>query len=205
MARRSPTVAITAEGTRRTQAERSAAMRARLLDATIASLAELGWARTTTTEVVRRAGVSRGAQVHHFPTKDDLVVAAIDHLFTRRQAEFREAFGELPDDERTADRAVDLLWQTVQGATFRAWLEVIVAARTDDRLHAALEPVEHRFHEDVERTFLELFPGAPTIAVRFAFTVLDGLAVEQIGCTRHDADEMLGVLKFLATTIGDMA
>ena len=189
---------------RRTQAERSAATQARLLDATLDCLADVGWARTTTTEVVRRAGVSRGAQVHHFPTKDDLVVAAIAHLFERRQQEFRDAFAELPSGERTADRGVDLLWETVQGATFRVWLEVVVAARTDERLRAALEPVEHEFHESVERMFLEFFPGAPTVAIRFAFTVLDGLAVEQLGGARTDADEMLGVLKYLATTIGGM-
>lgn len=187
---------------RRTQAERSAATQARLLDATIDCLAELGWARTTTTEVVRRAGVSRGAQVHHFPTKDDLVVAAVDHLFVRRTAEFRAAFVGLPPEERTADRAVDLLWDIFQGPTFAAWLEVVVAARTDERLRAALTPVEHRFHDNVERTFLELFPGADPLAARFAFTVLDGLALDRIGCPDDDADQILGVLKFLATTIG---
>ena len=187
---------------RRTQAERSAATQARLLDAAVECLAELGWARTTTTEVVRRAGVSRGAQVHHFPTKDDLVVAAIEHLFERRTAEFRATFDGLPPEHRTADRAVDLLWEIVQGPCFAAWLEVVVAARTDDRLRAALEPVEHRFHENVERTFLELFPGADPLAARFAFTVLDGLALDQIGCPDRDAEQILGVLKFLATTIG---
>jgi AcrR family transcriptional regulator len=187
---------------RRTQAERSAAMRARLLDAAVECLAELGWARTTTTEVVRRAGVSRGAQVHHFPTKDDLVVAAVDHLFDRRQAEFRAAFDDLPAEERTADRAIDLLWQIFQGPTFAAWLEVVVAARTDERLRSALTPVERRFHEGVERTFLELFPGADVLAARFAFTVLDGVALDRIGCPDHDAEAILGVLKFLATTIG---
>jgi AcrR family transcriptional regulator len=186
---------------RRTQAERSAATQARLLDATLETLAELGWARTSTTEVVRRAGVSRGAQVHHFPTKDDLVVAAIEHLFERRQAEFRAAFDGLPPDQRTADRAVDLLWEIYQGPTFTAWLEVVVAARTDERLRAALTPIEHRFHQGVEATFLDLFPGADPIGARFAFTVLDGLALDQIGCPDRDADEILGVLKFLATMI----
>jgi AcrR family transcriptional regulator len=186
----------------RTQAERSAATQARLLDATLDCLADVGWARTTTTEVVRRAGVSRGAQVHHFPTKHDLVVAAIDHLFERRQIEFRDAFDRLPPTRRTADAAIDLLWQTVQGATFAAWLEVVVAARTDERLREAMEPIEQRFQDGVEKTFVELFPDAPTIAVWFAFTVLDGLAVGQIGCPRHDADEMLGVLKLMASTLG---
>ena len=73
---------------RRTNAERSAATQARLLDATIESLVELGWAATSTTEVVRRAGVSRGAQVHHFPTKEDLVLAALDYLLERRLRAF---------------------------------------------------------------------------------------------------------------------
>ena len=76
------------------------------------------------------------------------------------------------------------------------------AARTDDRLRAALEPVEHNFHLSVEKTFLELFPGADPLAARFAFTVLDGLALDQIGCPDHDAEQILGVLKFLATTVG---
>src|SRR5580765_2376049 len=81
---------------RRTQAERSAATRARLLDATIECVLDLGYARTTTIEIARRAGLSRGAQLHHFPTKIELVTAAIEHLFTRRHQEFLEAFDRLP-------------------------------------------------------------------------------------------------------------
>src|SRR5205085_9670279 len=77
--------------TRRTQAERRAETRGRLLDATLECLAELGYAGTTTTEVVRRAGLSRGAQVHDFPTKAELVVAAVEHLFQRRHDDFRSA------------------------------------------------------------------------------------------------------------------
>ena len=63
---------------RRTHAERSATTRTALLDATIECLAELGYSGTTTAEVVRRAGLSRGAQVHHFPTKALLIAAALD-------------------------------------------------------------------------------------------------------------------------------
>src|SRR5205823_12845827 len=81
---------------RRAQAERRAETRGRLLDATLECLAELGYAGTTATEVVRRAGLSRGAQVHHFPTKAELVVAAVEHLFQRRHEEFRQAFADLP-------------------------------------------------------------------------------------------------------------
>ena len=62
------------------QEERTRAMRARLLEATIECLVERGWAGTSTTVVSQRAGVSRGAQLHHFPTKNALVLAAVEHL-----------------------------------------------------------------------------------------------------------------------------
>ena len=62
---------------RRTQAERTAETTAKLLDATADCLVERGYAGTSTVEVCRRAGVSRGALVHHFPSKDDLVAAAV--------------------------------------------------------------------------------------------------------------------------------
>src|SRR5277367_4995704 len=80
---------------RRTQRERSEAMRGRLLEATIDCLYELGYSRTTTIEVAARAGVSRGAQLHHFPTKKRLVTIAVRHLLSKRIEEFRLAFSDL--------------------------------------------------------------------------------------------------------------
>ena len=68
--------------TRTPQAERTAATRLRLMEATVDCLVELGWAGTTTTIVSERAGVSRGAQLHHFPTKQDLVVSAVAYLIS---------------------------------------------------------------------------------------------------------------------------
>src|ERR1700739_4698659 len=76
---------------RRTQAERSAAMRTRLLDATVECLVSHGYSGTTTARVAEMAGVTRGAQVHHFRSKEDLVVAAIEHLAQQRaQSAIRE-------------------------------------------------------------------------------------------------------------------
>src|SRR5712664_3809714 len=99
---------MTAVAHRRTQEERSAATRGRLLDATLECLSELGYARTTTTEIAERGGVSRGAQLHHFPTKSELVTEAMGHLFDRRDQEFRDAFVRLPDDAERGPTAVDL-------------------------------------------------------------------------------------------------
>ena len=80
-----PTKPVAAAVTRTPQAERTRATRLRLMEATVECLVELGWAGTTTTIVSERAGVSRGAQLHHFPTKQDLVVSAVAYLMDRRR------------------------------------------------------------------------------------------------------------------------
>ena len=125
---------------RRTQEARSAETRARLLDATIASLVEVGYASSTTTAVCERAGVSRGAQVHHFPRKQDLVVAAVAHLAARRASELRGRAEAMPAASG-ADRLgalLDLVTEAFGGPLFDAALELWVAARTDTELHRSL-------------------------------------------------------------------
>src|SRR5437899_1441717 len=110
---------------RRTQEERSALMRERLLDATVACLHDLGYARTTTAEIARRAEVSRGAQLHHFPTKALLVTTALEHLFERLVREFLQAFARLPKGANSGEGAIRLLWKIVSGPSFYAWLELL--------------------------------------------------------------------------------
>ncbi|RIL06913.1 MAG: TetR family transcriptional regulator [Proteobacteria bacterium] len=137
---------------RRTQEERSAETRTRLLDATIESLIEVGYASTTTTAVCERAGVSRGAQVHHFPRKQDLVVAAVAHLAAQHVPVLRERAAALPpaasgDTLQPAgfDRlgaVIELVAETFGGPLFTAALELWIAARTDAELHRALVPFE---------------------------------------------------------------
>jgi AcrR family transcriptional regulator len=186
----------------RTQAERRATTRAVLLDATVACLAERGYTGTTTTEIVRRAGVSRGAQVHHFPTKEALVIAAIDHLLERRLEEYAKAFAELPPDRRDPGTALDLLWTMFTGPTFAAWLELVVAARTDSALHAELRTVTARFDQRVGELFADMYPAQVPDAVaaaplmQFVFAVLEGLAIQHL-LDLDDAPAVLGMLKTL--------
>jgi AcrR family transcriptional regulator len=117
---------------RRTQEERSATTRAALLDATIDCLVEYGYANLTTTRVVERAGVSRGAQVHHFPTKAELVAEAVKHLANKRMQEFVEEAPRLPrSDERRVAWLLDRAWDVHASPLFVAALELWVAARTD--------------------------------------------------------------------------
>jgi AcrR family transcriptional regulator len=128
--------------TGRTQQERSAAMRRRLLDATVECLVRHGYAGTTTTKVTELAGVTRGAQVHHFPTRADLVAAAVRHLAAKR---IDLAFAQV-DAVRQAqdplDAGLDLLWEIHQGPIMHATLELWVAARTDADLREQLAEVE---------------------------------------------------------------
>ena len=177
---------MTAPATRRSQAERSAATRARLLDATITCLVERGWAGTSTTEVVRRAGVSRGAQVHHFPTKEDLVLAAVEHLLERRIAEFEATFASLPADQRSPAVAMRVLYANCFRDSFDAWLELAVAARTDPALLERFGQLEQRFFDNALATFRSLFPDAAfdptfaTIALHLSFSVLEGLSLQRV-------------------------
>ena len=69
---------------------------------------------------MRRAGVSRGAQVHHFPTKEDLVLAALEHLLERRIEEFETTFANFPPEQRTPAAAMRLLHENCFSASFEA-------------------------------------------------------------------------------------
>jgi AcrR family transcriptional regulator len=196
--------------TRRTQEERSAATRIRLLDATVDCLHALGYARTTTTEVVLRAKLSRGAQLHHFPTKRELVTSAIEHLLARREAEFRARFADVVRDASLAERvkaAIDLLWEMMEGPVFFAWLEIAVAARTEPALRAAFRQVNERFAGTVLDTFRDLFPEArgsrlSEAIATLAFAVLEGLALDR-AAMRKDSRvlEALGLFRALAAQL----
>lgn len=193
---------------RHSRAARSAATRERILDAAIDCLRELGYARTSTPEIARRAGVSRGGQLHQFPTKVELVTSAVERLLGRRQTEFVEAFAAIPADGQRATAAIDLLWSMVQGPTFDAWLELVVASRTDAELRRAVASMNERLRDTIEETFRGLFPPPPVadplyaVAPRFAFALLDGLAVHRIlAPDPARITEVLDTLKKVASLI----
>jgi AcrR family transcriptional regulator len=196
---------------RLTQAERSAATRARLLDATIDCLVELGWSGTSTTEVVRRAGVSRGAQVHHYPSKDELVVAAVEHLCARRMQEYRAVLESLPPKQRTSTASIDLLWSIWSGPALEAWLELTIAARTQPGLRERFVAFERRFFDAALALFRETQPAMAAdpafarLVLRFTFSVLDGLAMGRLGgVDKAELDDVVEAFKFLAAAFDPM-
>lgn len=137
----------------RTQAERREQTRAALLDATIDCLIELGYARTSLQEICARAGVSKGAQQHHFTTKAELMAAAVEHLTGRIRNEIIAASGTLPQGPQLIERGIELIWQGFSGTLSAAVMELWVAARTDPELAVAIRPVDRA----LGRSTLELF------------------------------------------------
>jgi AcrR family transcriptional regulator len=152
-----------AQGERRrrrlTQPERSAATRQALIDATIESLIELGYERSTTTEISERAGLSRGAHLHHFQTRATLFGAAVEGLARRGTDELRRGVARLPSDESRPAAVVDMVWRLFNLPLFQVVLELSVHARTDPELRAKLEPIERMVGTEAAPELRRAFTG----------------------------------------------
>lgn len=176
---------------RRTQAERSAAMRERLLDATVECLVSYGYSGTTTPRVAEVAGVTRGAQIHHFRSKEDLVVAAIEHLAQQRaQAAIRE-LGRLKDSPDPVSTVLDFLWEVHQGPLFIATIELWIAARTDPVLAQQIQRVEPVVNGALIAAIAQLLPGHPAQKElrNLAYTAMDALrGILVASFVDHDSD-----------------
>lgn len=145
---------------RRTQEERSAATRGALLDAAVACLIEDGYANLTTTTVADRAGVSRGAQLHHFPTRAELVAAAVAHVFRGLTDAYESAFASLGPTERNPAHAARLLWGVYVDPRHQGVLDLYTAARTDAELRESLLPVARRHRDNVLALARRYFPAS---------------------------------------------
>jgi AcrR family transcriptional regulator len=129
--------------TRLTQSERTDAMRARLLKATMEVVQEEGWARASTPKICERAGVSRGAQTHHFPTKADLLLAAVREIVGAYQSEIEDEGALKGAHTWSLRKLFDLLWDAcLQDGLMECWIEVMVAARTDRDLRTPVAALD---------------------------------------------------------------
>ncbi len=169
-------------GVRRSQAERSATTREALLDAAIECLIDEGYANTTTSRVAERAGVSRGAHLHHFQTRTALVSAAVEQLARRRLAELLAAGEALPPGPGRTLAALDLLWSHYASPLFQAALDLWTDARSDEDLRAHLIEVERGLDRQTLELARRLFPALADTGefeglVQHAVATVRGLAV----------------------------
>lgn len=193
-----------------TREERTATSRARILDAAVACLIEDGYRGATTLRIQARAGVSRGRLLHHFPSRDQLLVAASGHLATERLRGTWQRVDELTGlhGSQRLDRAVELMWDTFSEPHFWAAVELWTAARTQPELGAVLLPQEREIgaaiRAGMDRLYGDELVGHPRYAqVRdVIFTSMRGAGMAY-AIDRRDprTDPHLALWKDLARTL----
>jgi AcrR family transcriptional regulator len=191
------------------QAQKSASTRNLIVESAIACFVELGYAGTTTTAMAAKAGLSRGAMLHHFPSKIDIVRAAVEHLHSKRLRAFRRAMTRTvaPGADRLV-QGVQAFWDHVRHPMFVAFFELSVAARTDPELAGILSPTQEAFEREWYRTAKELFPEWDGRGDRFDIAldltryVMEGMAISFL--THKDGERDKRVLEYLAQKLQEL-
>ena len=175
--------------------------RARILDEAVRVIAETGYGATTNAAVAEAAGITRGAMLYHFPTRESLLEAAIDHIQAQRADLFREAADSLPAGADVTEHAIETYWDLLHRAPFVAFAELETAARTDELVRSLLAPSLAEFDRaQIGNHFLKMLhagAGPRFQASRdLARFMLEGMARAQV---TYDKDErverLLAVIK----------
>jgi AcrR family transcriptional regulator len=146
---------MTLTDAREPQQDRSRATRARLLESAITCLAELGWTASTVSVVAEHAGVSRGAAQHHFPTREALFTAALEHVTHERGEQMRRELAERRSEMDTT-AIVELVFGLFTGTFFRAALMLWVAAAAEPQLREQIVPLEARIGREIHLIVVDL-------------------------------------------------
>jgi AcrR family transcriptional regulator len=195
---------------RRVQA-RGEATRLRILEATLSCIVEEGYERTSTVRVCERSATARGSLLHQFPSRAELMAAAVAHLFEQLTAEYVEAWTALqadamPSVSRRIALAGELLLSGYAEPRLAAVLDIYAAARTDAELMAALKPVAARHRKVVRDLAHALFPAKSKRAERRLAVVLDavqGLAFRSVVNREGALDTIRGAQELLVEVFTD--
>ena len=175
--------------------------RKRILDSAMRLFAERGYHACTNADVAEAAGLTRGAMLYHFPTREDLVDAAIDHIQESRTEAFASAVRSLPHGGEVSDQAIDAYWELLHEPSFRAFAELEAVARTDPELAKRIAPAQAAFDraqigEDL-LGLLQAGSGARFQTSRdLARFMLEGLARASLTYKEAErVERLLGVIK----------
>ncbi|MFT6779469.1 MAG: AcrR family transcriptional regulator [Paraglaciecola sp.] len=136
---------------------RSARMREKILSATLDCIQEIGFKNSSTPEICRKAGVSRGALLHHFPTKEVLIANAVEKLLKEEIQDLYRIGDAYSHHELTIEDFVDNLWERFSGRLFMITIDFLSSARTDEKLRKAIVPVSLDFHTSLNKLWLRFF------------------------------------------------
>jgi AcrR family transcriptional regulator len=173
--------------TKRTQEEKSRNMRQRLITATLACLQQLGYHGTSISQILDRAGVSRGAWRHHYSSKRELVAAAAEFFLTGPIEKVAELAPLLNASGQPLETLVEFVWQHFYQGNYRdIWLEINVACRTDQELKARIAPVIRDFFSALDRLWRENFyaPGEVGLPIEdlmnLTLYTMRGMAIQSV-------------------------
>ena len=207
MARRKKTAAKTPTGPGEEgwQAYKSSSTRQQILDAAVHCIVNIGYAKTTTMLIAEQAGLSRGATLHHFPSRNDIIAATVDVLFEKRIRAFRKSSQTLPARRDRVRQAVNAYWDHVNHPLFVAFIELSVAARNDADLRKILTPAQLKFDQEWYATAQDVFPEWQTdkaafdLALSLSQTLIEGIAMSHLMHPRESDEAQL--LEFLERQI----
>lgn len=167
----------------RTQQQRREETVGRLLEASIASIVEVGYARASAAVITKRAGVSVGALFRHFETMGDFMAATASEVLRRQVESFTKQVAAIPADRPALEAALVILRDITGGPTNAVLYELMIAARTDEKLNAHLRDVLAQYTAKILDAARAL-PGADAIGgdtfpvlVALMTNVFDGAAM----------------------------
>jgi AcrR family transcriptional regulator len=196
---------------RRTQAERSADTQRKLIEAAIAVLHRVGYGATTTGLIAEEAGVSRGAMLHQYPTKVDLMLAVVADVYERETVEYRRRGEEIESPRERLYQFPDFMWDLLTRPSAMAVLEIMMGSRSDPELAQRLAPLQRRI-EAVSRATVERiledggFPDLPEANTmrRLFVAAVRGLSIDlMLLDDRAELDEAIQLLKRLLRALSD--
>lgn len=193
------------------QAQKSAMTRDRILDAAISCFINLGYSNVTTAKVASAAGVSRGAMLHHFPSKTELIQAAVESLHGKILEDYTERVSRNSRSKKGKSRhraGLDAYWDHLTGDLAVAYHELCVAGRTDPELKQILESSSALFDQHVQETNFELFEEWNDRGDRYQLAMdvtrfmMEGMAVGQLTEDRSKRIKLL--LDYLADRLEEI-
>ncbi|OMC17326.1 TetR/AcrR family transcriptional regulator [Mycobacterium colombiense] len=167
----------------RTQQQRREETVGRLIDACIATIIEVGYAKASAAVIAKRAGVSVGALFRHFDTMGDFMAATASEVLRRQLESFTKGVAEIPADRPALQAVLEILRELTSGPTNAVIYELTVAARTDEKLRDTLQHELAQYAakiDDVARAMpgIEVFPEDTfLVLVALMRNVFDGAAV----------------------------
>jgi AcrR family transcriptional regulator len=179
---------------RRSQAERSGEMRSRIAKAAYEVIAERGHSAFRTAAVLAHAGVSQGAMLHHFPTKEAMTLAAIEHglnLDNEISLHRIASAGHLPHAVLSA-MAEDFR-DFFLGNRFWVALDITMDAAKDDTIAPAIREIAARARQPIYAKWVDALEQAGGVgqpaqqAVTMTAALIAGYATRTLWTDDGDA------------------